>query len=86
MIFNVDHHLFDLDTAQGLADAVDWVNTKLTAIPEGGFWLVPRSGSKYEVDRAKHTVRRVYGLFDEIAIERAIKAARWTFIDVSVMK
>lgn len=86
MIFNVDHHLFDLDTEEGMAEAVAWVKLKLASIPEGGSWLIPRSGSKYEVDHLKHTVRRVYGLFDEIAIERAIKAAGWAFTDASVMK
>lgn len=75
---------FNLDTEEGMADAIAWMNAKLAEFPEGGGrWIVPRSGSVYEVDHKLKTVRRVLGYFDEPTIERVIKAAGWKYEDKS---
>lgn len=79
-IFNMGRGVVhNIDTEEGMADAVAWMNVNLSTFAEGGRWIVPRSGSIYEVSHSTKTVRRIMGLFDEPAIERVIKAAGWKF-------
>lgn len=36
---------YDLDTKEGLANAVAWTNNTLALLRDGGQWAVPRSGT-----------------------------------------
>lgn len=83
-IFNMGRGInFNIATEEGMANAVEWTNKTFAVLADGGRWIVPRSGSIYEVSHSTKTVRRIMGLFDEPEIERVIKAAGWFYINAS---
>ena len=40
---------YDLDTEEGMQNAVNWFRTLAGTLSDGGFWGVPRSGSTYQI-------------------------------------
>lgn len=76
---------FNIDTEEGLANAVKWTNHVFSLIVDGGRWIVPRSMSAYEINHGTKTVRRVLGAFPEPIIERVIKAAGWKYEEKTVL-
>lgn len=70
---------FNVDTEEGMANAVEWAEQMFATLADGGRWIVPRSMSIYEVNHTTHTVRRIMGMFDEPVIERVVKAAGWKY-------
>ena len=71
---------YDLDTPEGMANAVSWTNSHLNMIREGGVWMVPRATSWYTVSHKDKTLTR-RGMKPDTAINRVAKAAGWRVID-----
>ena len=74
---------FNVDTKDGMKNAVAWQNKMLAMVKEGGSWVVPRSGTIYKVISHKaKTVTKVPSVVDqEEIIDRVLKAAGWTVTD-----
>jgi len=70
---------FDIDTDEGMANAVAWQKKVFAALCDGGRWVVPRSMSTYEVNHTTKTVRRVMGMNEEPIIRRVIEASGWKY-------
>ncbi len=71
---------YNIDTVEGMKNAVAWQLKLFSTIRDGGVWLVPRSGTAYTVHHAKKTVVRRLGFAPEPDIERVIRAAGWTVL------
>lgn len=71
---------YDLDTPEGMANAVQWTLSHLNMIREGGVWMVPRSASWYTVSHKDRTLTR-RGMKPDRAINRVAEAAGWRVID-----
>lgn len=69
----------NLDTKEGMADAVRWFLSLTFMINEGGKWAVPRSNSIYKIEHSTETITRLGGLGDEDSIRRVAEAAGWTY-------
>lgn len=74
------HGSWDLNTAEGMANAVAWQLKLFSTLADGGKWIVPRSSTIYTVHHVKKTVVRQLGFAPEPGIERVIKAAGWTIL------
>jgi hypothetical protein len=71
--------MYDLDTEEGMANAIAWTNRTLEILNDGGVWGVPRSGMLVRmVSRKDKKVRVIDGLLPDPSIPRVLKAAGWT--------
>ena len=72
---------FNIDTEEGLANAVAWQERLVATITPGGRWYVPRSGTIYMLDHDGKQAKRVAGLCPEPLITRVFEAMGWKVID-----
>jgi hypothetical protein len=71
--------MYDLDTEEGMANAIAWTNRTLGLLHEGGSWIVPRSGMLVRVlSHRDKLVRVLEGETPDPSIPRVLKAAGWT--------
>lgn len=77
---------WNIDTPEGMENAIAWTDKTFATLVDGGRWVVPRSMSIYEVSHSTKTVRRVMGMFEEPVIQRVVEAAGWKYEDKAVMK
>lgn len=68
--------MYDLDTAEGMANAIAWTEQHLSRICEGGMWMVPRSGTIVTVSH-KNKMVHILHLRPDPSIRRVLKAAGW---------
>lgn len=73
----------NIDTPQGMREAIAWQTKLVNAITQGGRWVVPRSGSIYMIDKEGKRAKRVPGLLPEPTITRVFLAMGWTVEDAS---
>ena len=71
----------NIDTLEGLAQAVAEQQALIDRIIPGGRWVVPRSGSIYMLDQENKMARRVHGLKPEPTITRVFEAMGWTVVE-----
>ena len=69
---------YDLDTKDGMANAVKWTTEHFAKLKDGGMWLVPRSGVMVQVNHADKTAPLHTGVMPDPSIKRVIKAMGWT--------
>lgn len=77
---------WNIDTPEGMENAVAWTDRTFAALVDGGRWIVPRSMSIYEISHSTKTVRRIMGMFEESVIQRVVEAAGWKYEDKAVLK
>ena len=71
--------MYDLDTEEGMANAIAWTNRTLETLNDDGIWIVPRSGMLIRVLSHSDKVLRVLeGETPDPSITRVLKAAGWT--------
>lgn len=68
----------NIDTPEGMANAVAWQTKMIEVLVDGGRWLVPRSGTIYMIDKVNKRARKVLGLKPEPTITRVFEAMGWT--------
>lgn len=71
---------WDLNTNEGLKNAVEWQTALVQTIFEGGSWIVPRSMSIYRIRHSTQTAEKLSG-FPEPDIEKVFEAMGWTVIE-----
>lgn len=69
--------IYDLDTEDGMANAIAWTAQTLALINDGGVWLVPRSGTRVMVHHGEKAVTIYAGHTPDPSITRVIKAMGW---------
>jgi len=73
---------WNLDTAEGMANAVEWQRRQFALLRDQGRWLVPRSGSVIVVDQVNKRAICVLSMMGpETSIRRVVEAMGWTYID-----
>lgn len=68
---------YDIDTEEGMKNAVRWTQTTLDNIKDGGKWVIPRSATVVTVDHVNRKVYILAGHTPEPDTERVIKAMGW---------
>jgi hypothetical protein len=69
---------FDIDTPEGMANSITWVNNALDLLKEGGTWFVPRSSTIVTVVSHEFKLCNKVGLMSDDSLTRVLKAAGWT--------
>jgi hypothetical protein len=71
---------WNVDTPEGLSNAIAWTEQFLLLLGDKGTWAVPRSGSIIEIDKVnKRAVLLVGG--PETSIQKVFEAMGWTWED-----
>lgn len=68
---------YDINTKDGMANAVAWTENLFKMMSEGGSWLVPRSMTIVKVYPLKQEVEVTRGHALDKSIEKVIKAMGW---------
>lgn len=64
---------YDLDTEEGMKNAVTWTNNCMALLRDGGTWIVPRSGTVVtRIDKRRVRVRE---FIPDPSIKRVLIAA-----------
>lgn len=72
---------YDINTEQGMAASVRWVNALFNRMNDGAVWVIPRSGTVVtKVDGNRKTCIYEEGFASDLTIPRVLKAAGWTFV------
>lgn len=67
---------YDLNTDEGMTNAIAWTMHTLDSIKDGGAWAIPRSGT---IVRVSHKDRVAYiSNGNEPSVMRVLEAAGWT--------
>jgi hypothetical protein len=72
---------FDLDTPLGVAQSVNWLVGYLKHIKEGGVWLIPRSGSAFEIRHRDKVAVKVMQTLPDPSLDKVFRAAGWKVVD-----
>ena len=75
---------YDLDTEEGMKNAVAWTTRLLDHVADGGTWAVPRSGTLIRIDK-RNRLCTVVGLIPDPSIARVLNAAGFRVIDGQVI-
>lgn len=72
---------FDLDTKEGMDNAIEWTQNIIDSLNDHGIWHVPRSDATFQFDKVNKVVR-VYSLYArEPSIRRVLEAMGYTIED-----
>lgn len=74
---------FDLSTRQGMANSVAWLNDYLEQLKEGGTWMIPRSGTVYNIRHSDKTAIKLMATLPDPALDKVFRAAGWKVVDNS---
>lgn len=71
---------YDLNTSEGMANAVTWINDTLGMLKDGGTWVVPRSLSVVTVLSHEPKVCKVLSMLPDPSISQVLQAAGWRIV------
>ena len=74
---------YNLDTQDGMANAIAWTKAMLAQLGDFGVWIVPRSGSLVHFDQTKKTAK-VVSLLPDPSLARVLTAMGFTVTEKSV--
>mgnify|MGYP006278856029 CR=1 FL=1 len=72
---------YDLDTPEGMNNAIKWTHMMLNTIKEGGMWCVPRSGTFIQLNKKDKIATITVGFAPDPSLKRVIKAMGWTVVE-----
>lgn len=72
---------WDVDTKEGLARAVEWMERHVAMFNDQGRWVIPRSGSIIVIDKVNKQAIRVLGLRPETSTQKVFEAMGWKWVD-----
>lgn len=73
---------YNLDTKEGMANALLWTKKLVNSLNDGGKWVVPRSGVIVTFDKKKQvaTVNAPFGAMSDPSVTRVLKAMGWEIV------
>lgn len=72
---------YDLDTKDGMNNAVTWTRNMFETIKDGGAWMVPRSMTMVCVNHTDKVATIIVGLVPDPSLRRVIEAMGWTVVE-----
>lgn len=69
---------FDLNTQEGMANAVAWTRNLFSQMKEGATWFVPRSLTTLKVNHARKEVEVLTQIRPDPSVNEVIRAMGWT--------
>lgn len=71
---------YDLDTKDGMNNAVTWTRNMFETIKDGGAWMVPRSMTMVRVNHTDKVATIIVGLVPDPSLRRVIEAMGWKIV------
>jgi hypothetical protein len=71
---------YDLDTKEGMANAVTWTKSTMNCLKDGGTWILPRSLTIVTAYPSKQAVHIKDGVEPEECLRRVFRAMGWTIL------
>lgn len=72
---------FDLDTTEGMNNAVKWTRNHFDLLNDHGSWGIPRSGTLVRVNKKEKIATITAGFMPDPSIKRVIEAMGWTVVE-----
>ena len=72
---------YDLDTKDGMNNAVTWTRNLFDTIKDGDAWMVPRSMTMVRVNHTDKVATIIVGLVPDPSLRRVIEAMGWTVVE-----
>ena len=72
---------FNLDTTEGMNNAVRWTQVLFSQMNDGASWGVPRSGTIIRINKQDKTATLIGGFLPDPSLKRVIEAMGWTVIE-----
>lgn len=71
---------YDLDTKEGMVNAITWTKKLITHLNDGGQWIVPRSGTCVTFDKKTQTAVVDAPFARDPSITRVLAAMGWRIV------
>jgi hypothetical protein len=71
---------YDLDTKEGMNNAVKWTQAMFDTVNDGGVWMVPRSMTMVRINKKDRIATIIVGFAPDTSIKRVIEAMGWTVV------
>jgi hypothetical protein len=72
---------YDLNTKEGMSNAVKWTAAMFDTIKDGGTWMVPRSLTMvYIINKQEKMAAIIAGPIPDPSLRRVIEAMGWTVV------
>jgi hypothetical protein len=72
---------YDIDTQDGMKNAMEWTARTLSHIKQGGTWAIPRSNTFVKVDHENKTAYIIDGQ-EEQGVARVLNELGWHVVHV----
>ena len=70
---------YNLDTTQGMVQAIQWTKKLIESLNDGGVWMVPRSGTMVRVDKKTQTAT-LTSVHPDPSITKVLTAMGWKVV------
>lgn len=71
---------YDLDTKQGMVNAITWTKKLIAQLNDGGTWIVPRSGTMVTFDKKTQTATIDAPFARDPSVTRVLEAMGWKIV------
>lgn len=71
---------YDLDTKEGMVNAIIWTKKLIEGLNDGGTWLVPRSGTMVTFDKKTQTATVNAPFARDTSVTRVLTAMGWKIV------
>jgi len=71
---------YDLDTKQGMVNAIIWTKKLIEQLNDGGKWVVPRSGTIVTFDKKKQIATVNAPFARDPSVTRVLEAMGWKIV------
>ena len=71
---------YNLDTKQGMVNAMIWTKKLIEQLNDGGKWLVPRSGTVVTFDKKTQTATVDAPFARDPSVTRVLKSLGWKIV------
>ena len=78
--------MYDLETKEGMANAMQWTQKLFDTMGDKGVWAVPRSGTVVQLDKPNKAVVIEHLFAPDECIAQVIEAIGWTVTTKGDMK
>ena len=77
---NMTDTSYDLDTKEGMNNAVAWTRKLFSTVKDGGTWMVPRSMTMVRINHTDKVATLIVGFAPDPSLRRVIEAMGWTVV------
>lgn len=77
---NMTDTSYDLDTTEGMNNAVTWTRQLFSTVKDDGVWVVPRSMTMVRINHTDKVATLIVGFAPDPSLRRVIEAMGWTVV------